>query len=76
MAAGQASKRDRCVGRAGNERGERIAQSRTGGGLTARMTIGQVNKPALPVVMLKRMQQRCLPSGKQRDGKKDPCETG
>jgi hypothetical protein len=40
------------------------------------VAIGQVDEAALRIEMLEWMQQRCLPSGKERDGEQNPREAG
>jgi hypothetical protein len=40
------------------------------------MAAVEVDEPAELVHMIDRVLQRRLPAGKQRESKKDPCETG
>jgi hypothetical protein len=40
------------------------------------VAIGHVNETAPRIDVLEWMQQRCLPSGKQRDGEQNPREAG
>ena len=68
---------ERRIRRAGGERRQRITQ---GAGAIrvalVRMAISEVNQAAVLVKVLERVQQRVLPSGKERDNQEDPCETG
>jgi hypothetical protein len=44
--------------------------------LTTRLALPQVDETAIGAGVLERMQQRCLPSGKERDGEQNPREAG
>jgi hypothetical protein len=60
---------------AGGQRGERIAQ-RLASRAVMRVAAVEMDEFAELIDVLDRVLQSRLPAGKQRNGEKDPCETG
>jgi hypothetical protein len=69
-----------CVRRARRQGGQRVAEPGLVRWLTTRLALrqveSQVDEAAVAAGVPQWMQQRCLPSGKERDGEQKPREAG